>query len=138
MLDIPPALDRLASGSAPPREGTVCWVWLRSRSGEVLPCRLACGKLRRATEGTTLTVTITPLSAEGEPRLSPLLDRVDTGGMLRFGGTPEQLLKEYVTKAVEAHDASLARVWTDAPRTARCIWSPVPACRRPSLAARAR
>ena len=37
MLDIPPALNRLASGSAPPREGTVCWVWLRSRSGEVLP-----------------------------------------------------------------------------------------------------
>jgi PAS domain-containing protein len=112
MLDIPPALERLASGTAPPAEGTVCWVWLRSRTGGLVPCRFACGKLRRTTEGTTLTVSITPLFAEGEPRLSPLLDNVDGGGLVRFAGNREQLLREYVHKCVDEQAAALARVWT--------------------------
>ncbi len=47
-----------------------------------------------------------------EPGLSPLIDKVDCAGLIRFTGSLEQLLTEYVGTMVEAHGAALARVWT--------------------------
>lgn len=118
LLDVPPGLERLVGGGGPVAKaaadetGTAFWVWLRRRTGTVVACRLECGVRRRAPEGSTLTIQLTPLEGAAEAGLSPLIDKVDCAGLVRFTGSPEQLLKEYVGTMVDAHGAALARVWT--------------------------
>jgi PAS domain-containing protein len=113
LVDVPAAFEKLVTRAAAPADGTIFWVWMRTRSGGAIPCRFACGQRRRASEGTSLTVTINALG-EGA-RLGSLLDHVAEAGLARFSGSPEQVLADYVSNAVEEHGAALARVWTYKP-----------------------
>ena len=112
LMHVPRALAPLVSGFSAPNDQTVFWAWMRTRSGEPIPCRLAFGRRRKVADGTAVSVVITPVLPAAQDLLTPLLDNVDFASLLRFKGTPEQLFKDYVSTAVDVHGAALARVWT--------------------------
>ncbi len=111
-MHVPGAMAPLVAGFSAPQDQTVFWAWMRTRSGEPIPCRLAFGRRRQVAEGTALSISISPVLSGGHDLLTPLLDDVDLAAHARFGGTQGQLFKAYVTTAVEVHGAALARVWT--------------------------
>lgn len=111
-MHVPGALAPLVAGFTAPQDQTVFWAWMRTRSGEPIPCKLAFGRRRQIADGTALSVAISPVLSGGHDLLTPLLDDADVAGHARFGGTQEQLFKEYVTTAIDLHGAALARVWT--------------------------
>jgi PAS domain S-box-containing protein len=104
VVDLPSDLEQYIVGAARPTDGFTCWVWLRTRTGDTLPCRLACGRRRNASEGSAVSITITSRTLYGE-------DTTPNRSLGRFV-SPEQVFEQYVTAAVERHDAALARVWT--------------------------
>lgn len=112
LVDVPEPLERVIAGDVRPGTTTTCAVWMKTRSAGPIACRLTCGTRRTRTDGTSLTLTVAPLTVDGETPLSSLLQHVPAGGLARFDGGLTDVLRQYATTGVEQLQAALSRVWT--------------------------
>jgi PAS domain S-box-containing protein len=109
LLDVPRRLEIELQGDQRTSPHGAHATWLRRRDGTATACRLEYQRRRDVADGTTTTIALSPLfDGGGEETLSPLLDKLD---LLDEARTLDERFDRYVSLAVEAHGAKLARVW---------------------------